>query len=350
MCNLLQENETERKHWIDLAKAIGILLVVWAHALPKDNYMWIWINSFHMPLFFCISGYLYTCKEKFLSYAVKKIRMLWVPYEVASFVTYIVFILLGQAALSIIEILKIVLMISPGPLSLLGATWFIQVLLFTSILYDMIYRIIRMIGKEMYVVIILTIISIVFLIIGLETKIPYRGSVILRSFFFFHLGQLMSQYLKEQKYDLIVSLILILVVSTTAIFNKTSYVNNTYTSIPLYLIASISGAVGVMFLSRFVCSRISKDRMRGVLYVGMNTMGPLIWQFVTFKIVIALQIKVYHLSWSRLSDFPVIYEYAHSIWVLLDIIVGIGVSILIYKMINKPLDKLAMMLEKKILN
>lgn len=33
----------DREHWLDLAKAIGIILVVWAHALPKDNYMWIWI-------------------------------------------------------------------------------------------------------------------------------------------------------------------------------------------------------------------------------------------------------------------------------------------------------------------
>ena len=103
-------------------------------------------------------------------------------------------------------------------------------------------------------------------------------------------------------------------------------------------------------LSRFVCSHIDVEKIKGILYIGMNTMGPLIWQFVTFKIIIAIQSAVYGLTWDRLQDFPVIYEYAHGIWVLLDVIVGIGVSILIYKVINKPVDKLAAKAEKKILN
>ncbi len=90
--------------------------------------------------------------------------------------------------------------------------------------------------------------------------------------------------------------------------------------------------------------------MNGILYVGMNTMGPLIWQFVTFKIVIAVQIVVYGLTWDRLLDFPVIYEYAHGIWALLGVIVGIGVSILIYKVVNKPVDKLAARAEKRLLD
>ena len=337
-----------REHWLDLAKAIGIILVVWAHALPKDNYMWIWINSFHMPLFFCISGYLYSCKGGFLPYAVKKIRTLWVPFEVASFVTYIVFLLIGtQASFSVKEIAKIVLMVAPGPL--LGATWFIPVLLFTSILYDLLYRGIRRVGKEKNSVFILTVVSIIFLIVGLITSLPYRGSVILRSVFFFHLGQMMKKYWKSQKYDLVIGIVLMAAVSVAAIFNTTSYLNNTFTSLPLYFVAAIGGSIGICILCRFVCSHIDAEKMKGILYIGMNTMGPLIWQFVTFKIVIALQIIVYHLPWSRLEDFPVIYDYATGLWVLLDIVVGIGISIMIYKLVNKPVDKLAARAEKRLL-
>lgn len=302
-----------REHWLDLAKAIGIILVVWAHALPKDNYLWIWINSFHMPLFFCISGHLYTCKGGFLPYVVKKVRTLWVPFEVASFATYIVFLLIGQAALSIKEIAKIILMVAPGPL--LGATWFIPVLLFTSIIYDL----------------------------------PYRGSVILRSVFFFHMGQMMKKYWKSQKYDLVTGIVLMAAVSVSAIFNTTSYLNNTYTSLPLYFVAAIGGSIGICLLSRVVCNHIDAEKMKGILYVGMNTMGPLIWQFVMFKIVIAIQIAVYKLPWSKLGDFPVIYGYAAGLWVLLDIIVGIGGSILIYKVINKPVDRVVARAEKRIL-
>lgn len=336
-----------REHWLDLAKAIGIILVVWAHALPKDNYMWIWINSFHMPLFFCISGYLYSCKGDFLPYVVKKVRTLWVPFEVASFATYIVFLLIGQATFSAKEIAKIVLMAAPGPL--LGATWFIPVLLFTSIIYDLLYRGIRKVGQEKNSVTIITVVSIIFLIIGLKTSLPYRGSVILRSVFFFHLGQIMKKYWKSQKYDLMIGIVLMAAVSVAAMFNTTSYLNNTYTSLPLYFVATIGGSIGICVLSRFVCSHVDAEKIKGILYIGMNTMGPLIWQFVTFKIVITAQIAVYQLIWSRIGDFPVIYDYAYGFWVLLDIGVGIGVSILIYKVINKPVDKLAARAEKRLL-
>lgn len=336
-----------REHWLDLAKAIGIILVVWAHALPKDNYMWIWMNSFHMPLFFCISGYLYSCKGGFLAYAVKKVRTLWGPFEVASFATYIVFLLIGQATFSIKEIAKILLMVAPGPL--LGATWFIPALLFTSIIYDLLYRGIQKLGQEKNGIIILTVVSIIFLIVGMKMSLPYRGSVILRSVFFFHLGQVMKKYLRDQKYDLFMGIVLMAAVSVAAIFNTTSYLNNTYTSLPLYFVAAIGGSISVCVLSRFACNYIDAEKIKGILYIGMNTIGPLIWQFVTFKIVIAIQIAVYGLTWDRLLDFPVIYEYATGLWVLLDVVVGIGVSILLYKFINKPVDKLALKMEKRLL-
>ena len=42
----------EREQWVDLAKAVGILAVVVAHAIPKDFLLWRIINQFHMPLFY----------------------------------------------------------------------------------------------------------------------------------------------------------------------------------------------------------------------------------------------------------------------------------------------------------
>lgn len=57
--------------WVDFAKGIAILLVVFGHVnvgmlesnkFMNDNILWIInkiIYSFHMPLFFILSGYLY---------------------------------------------------------------------------------------------------------------------------------------------------------------------------------------------------------------------------------------------------------------------------------------------------
>ena len=162
----------------------------------------------------------------------KKIRTLWIPFEVASFATYIVFLVIGKVTFSIKEIAKILLMVAPGPL--LGATWFIPVLLFTSIIYDLLFRGVQKLGQDKNGILILTVVSVIFLIVGIKASFPYRGSVILRSVFFFHLGQMMKEYWKSQKYDLMIGIVLMAVVSVAAIFNTTSYLNNTFTSLPLY--------------------------------------------------------------------------------------------------------------------
>lgn len=48
----------ERNKTIDNAKGIGIILVIAGHLFTKDSIPFMYIFSFHMPLFFIISGYL----------------------------------------------------------------------------------------------------------------------------------------------------------------------------------------------------------------------------------------------------------------------------------------------------
>lgn len=49
---------TKPKHlnWIDYIKGIGIILVVIGHTTDIGDTWRVWIYTFHMPLFFCISG------------------------------------------------------------------------------------------------------------------------------------------------------------------------------------------------------------------------------------------------------------------------------------------------------
>ena len=42
--------------WIDVAKGIAIIFVVLGHCVSGQTF--IWVYSFHIPLFFFISGYL----------------------------------------------------------------------------------------------------------------------------------------------------------------------------------------------------------------------------------------------------------------------------------------------------
>lgn len=88
----------ERLDYIDCAKGIGILLVVVAHHLQDMEGVCWWIYSFHMPLFFVITGYLYadrtktaTIKEAIFSGA----KSLLYPYCIMSIILILWWIIFG---------------------------------------------------------------------------------------------------------------------------------------------------------------------------------------------------------------------------------------------------------------
>ena len=62
--------EKRRDVTIDIAKGIGIILVVFSHLTFNGQMQRILVHSFNMPLFFIISGYLF--KEKKLKEVFKK--------------------------------------------------------------------------------------------------------------------------------------------------------------------------------------------------------------------------------------------------------------------------------------
>ena len=55
---------SDRIHYIDTAKGIGILFVVIAHHLLGGDALRGWINSFHMPMFFMFTGFLMAHRNK----------------------------------------------------------------------------------------------------------------------------------------------------------------------------------------------------------------------------------------------------------------------------------------------
>ncbi len=67
-------NLQPRASFLDIAKGIGIILVVLGHTFGKPEIIYDTIYSFHMPLFFIISGYVYK-PEKYNEFGFKKILL-----------------------------------------------------------------------------------------------------------------------------------------------------------------------------------------------------------------------------------------------------------------------------------
>lgn len=70
---------TSRIGWIDTAKGIGLLCVILGHlSIP---YLDTWIYFFHMPLFFFLSGFVFSGRKyDFATFLKKKVRSLVIPY------------------------------------------------------------------------------------------------------------------------------------------------------------------------------------------------------------------------------------------------------------------------------
>ena len=92
----------ERVVWIDVARGIGILLVMLGHLIPI-SYFKVWIYSFHIPLFFFISGlvFRYDAKVSFHDFIVKKAKGLLVPY-----ISFAIILLITDQLYQILHIAK----------------------------------------------------------------------------------------------------------------------------------------------------------------------------------------------------------------------------------------------------
>ena len=137
----------ERNPAIDVAKGIAIISVVLGHVVTSyhnsnmmmddaiPNYLCKLVYSFHMPLFFMISGYLVSTKEfdwtKCWSSVRKNLISYGIPYVafcVCLFVFKWVFSSSVNSAVSFTDLLLI-------PIYPIGMMWFLYALLFVSVLH-----------------------------------------------------------------------------------------------------------------------------------------------------------------------------------------------------------------------
>ena len=75
---MISISNSKRLEWLDMAKGYGIIAVVIAHlGIP---YIETWIYTFHIPLFFFLSGYVFKSDLSFKKFIKKRIKGLIIPY------------------------------------------------------------------------------------------------------------------------------------------------------------------------------------------------------------------------------------------------------------------------------
>lgn len=171
----------KRIAWIDIVKGWGIVLMVIGH-MPIPQVAKEWIFSFHMPLFFFFSGYLYNPnKYRWLDFVERKMRTLLIPYATFFVLTVATsYFLLGRSVESMFP--KYFLWGCGG-----WPIWFLYVLFMTEVVCDFLFRLAK--GKLSHILAAgLLLSAISYILYKNHLHYPYKLEVVGMSSLYFVFG------------------------------------------------------------------------------------------------------------------------------------------------------------------
>lgn len=313
-----------RLEFLDIAKGIGILLVVWAHAKgPFTSYMY----QFHMPLFFLISGYLFNSKNTPKQFIIKKIQSLYIPFVVWNILSVVL-----RSVFHIREytgsyfwkkIIRIMLTLDKDG-DFFGATWFLGALFLVSVCYKLMDYYIPCVKSKS---IILALLFGSVAILGFEVTFPYLMSRTMILSFFFAAGRAIKDW-KEQLsvYDtraLFSFSVLIFIV--IGYYNSINMGANKYSYPILFVIGAFFASYATVYISKIVERRTV--RIKNILsFLGEKSIHIVIWQFVAFRIVAVIQLYMDQVPVSQMMDFYPPYKTTGGLWIIYTV-VGLAVPV-----------------------
>src|SRR3989344_1271763 len=288
---------SERLHWVDVCKGIGILLVIYGHGLSGDSFRYI-IYAFHMPLFFFLSGVIFHHKkhEQFLPYLKKDIKGILLPYFLFAFISLGIWFLNRTPEYQTLHVLtKSITGILYGnahnnALSFNVVLWFLPCLFVTKLAFWFVTKFIR---RKKLLIPILGIASV----LGYESsnifpklKLPFGAEIVLTSIVFFGAGHLLNSLSDEkklviQKYAKQLFIISLLICVATAMLSFSTYHQqvdirlNRFHNFFFFYIAAFSGIISCMTLSILLNTNILLKKL------GKHSMILFVWHLIIFSYI-----------------------------------------------------------------
>lgn len=127
--DLITVKTHNRNNTIDIAKGIGILLIVWGHCGGwgiLSNLMYI-INTFHVPLFFLLSVLFIDTSKPFKVYVKNKASRLLKPYFIYGLIAFFIYIGVTECNADEIkhQLIRYLLCMRDRTYIFTGALWFL---------------------------------------------------------------------------------------------------------------------------------------------------------------------------------------------------------------------------------
>ncbi len=285
---------TSRIHWIDIAKGFGILAVIYAHTLSADSFRYLFY-SFHMPLFFFLSGVVFHYKKNknFLPIIQKNIKRIFIPYLIFAVISYLLwYFTLSNYTPSLIDVKKHLFGILYGNnreniMFYNGVLWFLPCLFITKILFS---SFIKISSKSRFLLIFLLVSSLIGYILSIiypKEKLVFGLETAFTAVVFFGGGYLwntkqqeLQTFFKKKATSLFFIFAICCLLFATFHYHQTGYQVdlrlNKLGNYFLFYLASISGILATIALS------INLEKNKILEYLGSKSLVLFVWHLLIF--------------------------------------------------------------------
>ena len=302
---------SQRVQYIDIAKGIGILLVVLAHNDLSAYHPMLhrFIYAFHMALFFFLSGIFFKPERPFKEILKRRFNTLIKPLIFALLLIYGISVFFGKMsfAMAFQRILKSLYM--TGPYLNWVQLWFLPVLFLINLYAFFFYRATQKLPKNWMRWLILVITLWIgtlwlpymwtfdFTIMGRAFStygLPASVDLVLLGGFYFVLGREIYRQLPQSFFDAKITLLVSAVILFGMVFTldiPVDFNTREYTSWTLNTIEAIAGIIFILSLSRQI-ELYSEKATRFFKYIGSLTLSILVFH-VPIQEMVNKKVNVY---------------------------------------------------------
>ncbi len=277
--------EKNRLDFVDLAKGIGMLMVIYLHITINypdsvntysGSHWDVFVHSMFMPIFFLLSGLFFSIKQPFKEWMKKKSKRLLLPFCSFYILTYLINVVLStlfnvklKSGFSYSDIWVVFYQdVYPN-----SAIWFLLALFWSSIILYVILRITSNIILQILGVFLCFVIGVFF--DKMAINIPLYVDTAFTATIFLYTGYLLKYYqllpklqsISHYKQITLVSIIFVFGFSICWFCGQGVSMVNNYTGNPLlFYLSAISGSISIIAFSYMV------KRIPIVSYVGRYSM------------------------------------------------------------------------------
>ena len=257
----------KRLDYLDIAKGIGILLVIIGHCqigncqISMLGNIHSYLYSFHMPLFFFISGVCFSNKATFDSLVKKRFKQLILPTIWFSFITILV-----------VDGLGLQVEWWDWSVHLPFSLWFLPVLFFAQLLSFCIIR--RIHNIRIFILVLFALVLILHIAVKASVKSPYSSLAIPIATFYYLLGYKMKDIIIRSKTKfLTVACLCASNIIVVRLFGVSSELASGFSS-PVFIaeVAAICGLLSVIAFSK-VINEIGGGISLMLIWFGRNSLS-----------------------------------------------------------------------------